>query len=316
MQIAYVEPMMRAWARTRSLLFAPFRARTWFVIGFAAWLASILEGSGGSASSKLQGDEGSLSEMGENALNFFQTLSLSLLVIVLVILAVFVMFALLWISSRMKFVFLDQVVTGAARVKEPWTRYGTQGDSLFIWRVFFSILMFFVAGMLVLALVVSTGIAAGVGWNEISIAAIAWFGSGLLLLVVIPALYVGLFLDAFVAPLMYKHGLSAMDAWGRFLPLLRQHAAHFVLFGIVFFVLNVVVTGAIIMLGIFTCCVGLMLFSLPYLGTVITLPVWVAFRGFSLEYLAQFGEEYRLFPPLATSPPSAPSPPPSIPPTA
>ena len=315
MRIAYVEPMARAFARMRALLFAPFRTRTWFVIGFAAWLASIFEGSGGSAGSKFQAEDGSISEMGESALNFFQTLSLSLLVVVLVILAVFVLFALLWISSRMKFVFLDQVVTGAARVKEPWARYATQGDSLFIWRVFFSILMFFVAGMLVLALVVSTGVAAGVGWNEISIAAIVWCGSGLLFLVLIPALYVSLFLDSFVVPLMYRHGLSVMDAWRRLLPLLRRHAGHFLLFGVVFFVLNVVATGVIVAAGVLTCCVGLALFSLPYLGTVITLPVWIAFRGYSLEYLAQFGEEYRALPPLAPTPPTAPLPPPPTPPT-
>jgi hypothetical protein len=34
---------------------------------------------------------------------------------------------------------------------------------------------------------------------------------------------------------------------------------------------------------------------------VVTLPVWYTFRAFSLEFLAQLGPEYRLFPAPAES---------------
>jgi hypothetical protein len=45
---------------------------------------------------------------------------------------------------------------------------------------------------------------------------------------------------------------------------------------------------------------------IPYVGTVVTLPIWYTLRAFSLEYLAQFGPEYDLFPePVAEAIPEA-----------
>ena len=58
---------------------------------------------------------------------------------------------------------------------------------------------------------------------------------------------------------------------------------------------NRVITGEDIHLGF-------ALLVIPYIGTVITLPIWYTFRAFSLEFLAQFGLDYDLFPP-ATAPP-------------
>ena len=41
---------------------------------------------------------------------------------------------------------------------------------------------------------------------------------------------------------------------------------------------------------------------IPYISTVVTLPIWYWFRAFSVEFLAQFGDEYDLFPPAETAP--------------
>ena len=47
----------------------------------------------------------------------------------------------------------------------------------------------------------------------------------------------------------------------------------------------------LILLGCcFTCCVAL----LPYLSSVAFLPIFVFFRCYSLGFLAQFGEEWRI----------------------
>jgi hypothetical protein len=54
----------------------------------------------------------------------------------------------------------------------------------------------------------------------------------------------------------------------------------------------------VIFAGFMTCCIGFLLLVIPYIGTVITLPVWYTLRAFSLEYFAQFGSEYDVFPPL------------------
>ena len=41
MTVSYTEPLRRAWARMRALLFAPFRIEHWLVAGFGAFLANL-----------------------------------------------------------------------------------------------------------------------------------------------------------------------------------------------------------------------------------------------------------------------------------
>jgi hypothetical protein len=51
---------------------------------------------------------------------------------------------------------------------------------------------------------------------------------------------------------------------------------------------------AVMLLVVITCCIAGCLMAIPYVGAVVVLPVTVFFRAYSLEYLAQFGPEYRL----------------------
>jgi hypothetical protein len=317
MQINYIDPLTRAWARMKSRLFAPFSARTWFVVGFTAWLATIFENGGSSAGSNWDSENRDPVEWGSGAAEFLANLGLGLLVIFVITALIALAILLLWLSSRMKFVFLDNVVRNEARVKGPWAEFASRGDSLFVWRFIFGLVAMLVGGAFVGAAIVSTGIAHGVGVEEASGIAIALFALALLGFVVIPAVYIGVFLESFIVPIMYRFDLSATAAWKRFLPLLRDHLFHFLLYGIFLVLLNIVVATFIILIGVFTCCVGFLLVALPYLGTVVTLPVWVTFRAFSLEYLAQFDPELNLFPDEGgTAVAGAPPPPPASPPPA
>jgi len=47
----------------------------------------------------------------------------------------------------------------------------------------------------------------------------------------------------------------------------------------------------VLVLCLFTCCIVL----LPYVGTVILLPVWVLYRAYSVEFLAQFHPDFDVF---------------------
>lgn len=127
----------------------------------------------------------------------------------------------------------------------------------------------------------------------------------LFLLIAITAGYVSLFLSNFVVPIMYKNNITATKAWGRFLSLFGKHPSHFFLFGILMFIMTVLVIILTVIAGLMTCCIGLILLIIPYIGTVVTLPIWYTFRAFSLEFLAQFGPEYELFPPPEELPENA-----------
>jgi hypothetical protein len=54
--------------------------------------------------------------------------------------------------------------------------------------------------------------------------------------------------------------------------------------------------------GLLTCCFGLILLVIPYVGTVLTLPLHTLAVYLSLEFLGQFGDDFRLLPPLPDTP--------------
>jgi hypothetical protein len=63
----------------------------------------------------------------------------------------------------------------------------------------------------------------------------------------------------------------------------------------------------ILALVLVTCCCAGCLLAIPYLGTVLLLPVLVFKRSYSLYYLAQYGREYDALsspmPPMPGAPP-------------
>jgi hypothetical protein len=65
--------------------------------------------------------------------------------------------------------------------------------------------------------------------------------------------------------------------------------------------IGVIVFGAVII----TCCIAGCLMLLPYLGTVLLLPVLIFKRCYSLYFLAQFGRDYDVFPPEPPPQPGA-----------
>ena len=76
-------------------------------------------------------------------------------------------------------------------------------------------------------------------------------------------------------------------------------------------VLTMAMGALIVMAVLLTCCIAGCLMLLPYLGTVLLLPVLVFKRAYSLYFFAQFGPEYDVFPALV---PPAAAPAPGLPP--
>src|SRR5262249_18422489 len=119
--------------------------------------------------------------------------------------------------------------------------------------------------------------------------------------------------SSFVVPIMYRHDLSATAAWSRLLGLMGENVPSFGLFLLFVFGLLVLVGLGIVAVGLLTCCVGFLLLILPYVGSVLLLPVTLTLRALSLEFLAQFGPEWSVFPQAPPVVPAAPPPPPPPP---
>jgi hypothetical protein len=279
----------------RQILFEPFNLAKWLVLGFSAWLAGLANG----GSNSLLWDKDDDFNHGGRVFSGFDEAMESIvdnlvwmpLIMLGVIVVAAIILVLLWVSSRAKFIFLDNVVNNRAQIVDPWGRFKRIGDSLFLWRAAFYAILF--AGLMVIAGMVFLP-AASMSFSDalrgLSFAGI-FFGSLTVALIAVVAFFIALLLENFVVPIMYKFDLKAMEAWRYFVPWLRAHGGWFVVYGLLFLVAALAVQIMIAILCLATCCIIL----IPYVGTVILLPVWVLYRVYSVEFLAQFHPDFDLF---------------------
>lgn len=296
MPISLTVPLQRAWARMERMLFRPFRLRTWFVLGFAAFLSEFL--SGGTANHygwHGRGEHWSHAAFAERVHDFFSEPAMIVLALVAAAVAVIVAIALQWVSCRGRFVFLDDVVHERPAIVDPWHKYARLGDSLFIWTLLFWLVV------IMLVVIVSLPFLASLRslWDENTFTWTALLSIAGLVALVLPLgiviAYTVLFLNHFVVPMMYRHGLSATAAWSRFLTLFRAQPWWFLGYGVMVFVIWVAISTLVVIVGVSTCCVGFIVFSFPYLGQVALLPALALLRAFGPEFLAQFGAEHDVF---------------------
>ncbi|MDB6147519.1 MAG: hypothetical protein JWO45_1183, partial [Spartobacteria bacterium] len=104
----------------------------------------------------------------------------------------------------------------------------------------------------------------------------------------------------------YRQRCSASEALRVVLRLIGENVGVFILFGL----FAIVLFMAALMIGLLAMCATCCLAALPYIGTVILLPVYVCLRAFSLFFLRQFGPEYDVWAMLA--PPERPAVPPPL----
>ncbi len=323
MKIRYIEPLSRAIERSTQICFRPFDIGKWFVLGFACWLARLTQGGGGGGGSFPMPPIGDREAEGTSSVpewiesiepEMFLGGAVLFVAIGCVAVLLFVILpVLLWLSSRGEFIFLDDVVHDKAEIKAPWREYRTEGNSLFLWRLGFIVAI--IVGV-ALALAPMFIYITRVGEQMPSIPMVLLLICPILLLA-FGAAYIDLFLRSFVIPIMYKERLKTNAAWRRFGPVLKARLGSFLLYGLWLVALMIGVVFAVLILVLVTCCIAGILLIIPYIGTVLLLPLYVALRALSLEFLAQFGDEFRIFPEpppaLATAPtgPAAPPAPPA-----
>jgi hypothetical protein len=300
--ISVTRPVDLALACVKQVLFRPFDASKWFVIGFCAWLAYL--GQAGGFNSQLPGGRhrsiGSFREGYENARNYvIENLSwiLPLAATVFVIcLGLWVLFK--WLHSRGEFMFLHCVALNKAEVAVPWEKYAREANSLFGFRLALGIVS---AAVMMPPLVLCSlrifrmlmddagnlhGVFTAIGLGlAFLVAAIVFF-------------IIHKFTADFVVPIMYRQRRRCWEAWAEFGHLLMTHLGHFILYLLFQIVLGVAIAIVVLAAVLVTCCIAGCVLALPYLGTVVLLPVLVFRRAYSLHYLAQYGREYDVFAPV------------------
>jgi hypothetical protein len=315
MAVSYTLAVQQSWSRMVRMLFRPFRFETWFTLGFAAFLSEYLSHPGGGGSYNNQHGGWRVRHHGEippevrHVAGFLLHPAWGVLVIVALTVAVICLLLFVWVSCRGKFVFLDNLAREKAAIVAPWKRYGRLGNSLFAFWLTLTVLTVGVGLAISLPVLIPVlrAVDTGEGWPALIALIAVWW-----VMAIVPfALVVGctyLFLEQFVVPIMYREGLGVLAAWGRFFSLFGRHAASFIGFALFYFVISVVFGMAVVVGGFATCCVGFLLLSIPYVGSVVLLPIEVTLRGLGPDFLAQLGPEWSIFAPAAGAP-AAPAPP-------
>jgi len=320
-EINVVEPISPALEHVKRMLFQPFDLGKWFVVGFCAWLAWLGETGGG-------GSFNFGNHSHQSGLDFRQTLDQARdwlmknldwivpLAAFLLVVGLGLGLVVLWLNSRGKFMFLQCVALNRAEVSEPWNKFASEANSLFWFRLVLSgiglLLTLPLLGMIaviVLKMVYQGEPDVGGIVTAVSLA-LGFF------LVAIAFAIVKKFMVDFVVPIMFLRRSRCLTAWKEFNHLLGTHFWHFVLYILFQIVLGMAIGTLVVMAVLVTCCCAGCLMALPYLGTVLLLPVLAFKRAYSLYFLAQFGPEYDVFPPPAPVLPTPGLPPMSaIPPT-
>ena len=321
--LSVIQPLTPAIQRTRRILFEPFQLSRWLRLGFCAFLmgSTPIGGFGAGGPSSFSDSDSDSDPVSRSAVSLFdgavpwirqhQMLLLFLAAIVATLLLVFGVL-LIWLSSRGHFMLLDGVVRNRGAIGAPWRHYRREANSLFRFRIAMGLV-----GLLVVLAIVAVPLLLGFrgewraeiwsAWYVLLVfASLLALGAWILALLLISTLLVD-----FVVPVMYRHRLPVWPAWKRVIQqLLLAHPGAVALYLVARVLLNSAVAIVAGLATLLSCCLALV----PYLGSVILLPLSVFQLNYPLAFLEQLGPDWRLFPPeplSADQQPPAPLAPPA-----
>jgi len=302
-KIEIFAPFGAAFELTKKILFQPFDLGKWCVIGFAAFLANLM--GGGFSFQVPRGnrwpDHGDLRSCIDH---IGVGWAIAIVIGILLFIAFFIV--LTWVSARGRFMFVDCIVRNRGAIVQPWKEFRREGNSYFIFLVVATLLLIaFVVAMALLFLGLPLLIA---HWSRPSsiVSALVFVA------IVFPVILIFAMLMQFIVPIMYRKRCGAGRAFSTMISLFGQNLGSFVLYFLFSIVLWVAALFVMVAATCLTCCIAV----IPYVGTVILLPIFVLLRSFSLLFLRQFGLDYDVWAeipqidPPSISPPVPPIPPP------
>lgn len=320
-RIEIFAPFGQAFELTQKILFRPFDPAKWLVIGFAAWLATFF--SGGGFNYRYSPKDWNVNWKSEFTGGPFANGTPTWLIPLLIIGAMFCLaffLVIIWLNARGKFIFTDCIVRNRGAIVEPWREYRAEGNRYFIFQLVISLASIVIFGGLALLYFMGSF----TGHHILPFAILIPSGVICLLVAIVVAVLMKL-----AVPVMYRQRCDAVSAFGQVWNLMVENPITFILF-ILFYV--VICIGAV-MIGCVATCVTCCIAALPYIGTVLLLPVVMCLYSYPLCFVRQFGDAYDVWaviprietpaippvqeapPPPATEAPPAFAPPPETPPS-
>ena len=280
--IEIFKPFGEAFELMKKILFQPFDLKKWLVVGFTAWLASLGAGAGGNFNYPSKHDE--MHKVNEAISQIPHPILVGAIVLLVVLVLVLVVLCA-WLRARGGFMFVDCIVKNRGAVAEPWREFRRQGNSYFLFSLLvgFGLLLF--VGLLSLPLVLAAIKDDNFlrTHNVYLISAIAGW-----ILVTILFILAWALVTSFMVPIMYRQRCRAAEGFATAARLIAAYPGEILLYCLFWIVLALgsAMVGCIAACA--TCCIA----AIPYVGTVILLPLFVLLRSFSLLFIRQFGPDY------------------------
>lgn len=202
-----------------------------------------------------------------------------------------------WLNSRGQFMFLHCVAENKSEVKVPWHKFGAHGNSLFLFRIVLGLIGLAVVAVPILGIVLFIIMIAAKAVTAIVFVPIIIMLGLIVFVLAIALALVRKFTFDFVVPIMFLRTASCTAGWRELLTILSVNKANFALYILFQIVIAIAITTIVFIgccIGCCLCCVSVLLF-IPYIGTVILLPLFVFKRAYSLYYLRQFGPGFDVF---------------------
>jgi hypothetical protein len=213
---------------------------------------------------------------------------------------------LAWLRARGRFMLVDCIVKNRGAIVEPWREFREQANSYFLLALLVGFIIAVTAGVgsLPFMLPILRGVTFLHLHDVYLICMIVLWAFMLVLSILAWSL-----ISHFMVAIMYRRRCLAGEAFRIALSLIANYPGEvtpYCLFWIVLGIGAAITACATILV---TCCIAL----LPYIGTVILLPLLVCLRAFGLRFIRQFGPDYDVWLAIPEAPPAPPSMPPPLP---
>ena len=262
MPISAIDAIGPAFQHTKQQLLHPFRAAQWAKLALVGFLAGELSSGGCNGSSfqmPTRPGGGHLGLPSVNPLLFAGLISL------LVVVGVIFWILFLYVSSVMRFILFDSVVTRRCEIRRSWSRRQRAGLRYFVWQILFLLAM--LVGLTVLV-GIPAALALAAGWLRYPRQHLAPLILGGILLffvvmgLILLSLVVHVLTKDFVVPEMALENISAFEGWRRLLHMLQAEKGSYAGYIGMKIVMSL---GASVVIGIITFIV-LLIFLIPVGG--------------------------------------------------
>jgi hypothetical protein len=288
-KIEIFKPFGEAFELMKKILFQPFDLTKWLVIGFAAFLASF---SGGFHSSFNPFSRWSAREdrkaIAESLRDFGSVGQMEWWIIALIVVGGVMILALvlvfMWLGARGRFIFTDCIVCNRGAIIAPWKEFRVQGNSFFLFSLLVALSIFVVVVLVALTLFLPFVLRGSGGQTGLGF----WIALGLFAFILLCIAFGWTLVSQLMIPIMYRQRCLARQAFSKSVGLIAAQPGPMLLYFL--FLLVILFAAGLIscLAACLTCCIA----AIPYIGTVLLLPIPVTLHGFSLLFLRQCGPDY------------------------